>query len=152
MYQEWIYSRGLWNAHSELASLCHCSTMINENRTSLLRSGTSNKKPTTEKDLVMELWQNYVILACAVAQKGITPQLRCASPDPGSVLKKNSKTQKSVSIFVDWLIHICIGFPIYFANFESDSICLQYTVELQYLKYIGYLEYLEISKFITSPI
>lgn len=91
MYREWIYSRGLWNAHSELASLCHCSTMINENRTSLLRSGTSNKKPTTEKDLVMELWQNYVILACAVAQKGITPQLRCASPDPGSVLKKIEK-------------------------------------------------------------
>lgn len=74
--------------YSELASFFHCSTMINENRTSLLRSGTSNKKPTTEKDLVMELWQNYVILACAVAQKGIPPQFRCASPDPGSVLKK----------------------------------------------------------------
>lgn len=59
--------------------------MINENRTSLLRSGTSNKKPTTEKDLVMELWQNYVILACAVAQKGINTQFRCASPDPGYV-------------------------------------------------------------------
>lgn len=66
--------------------------------------------------------------------------------------EKNDEPQKSVLIFVDWLIHICIGFPIYFANFESDSICLQYTVELQYLKYIGYLEYLETSKFITSPI
>lgn len=69
---------------SNVYTLLEPSTMINENRTSLLRSGTSNKKPTTEKDLVMELWQNYVILACAVAQKGITPQLRCASPDPGS--------------------------------------------------------------------
>ncbi|XP_048776245.2 protein furry homolog-like isoform X3 [Ostrea edulis] len=69
---------------SNVYALLEPSTMINENRTSLLRSGTSNKKPTTEKDLVMELWQNYVILACAVAQKGIPPQFRCASPDPGS--------------------------------------------------------------------
>ncbi|XP_078324714.1 protein furry-like isoform X4 [Crassostrea virginica] len=69
---------------SNVYTLLEPSTMINENRTSLLRSGTSNKKPTTEKDLVMELWQNYVILACAVAQKGINTQFRCASPDPGS--------------------------------------------------------------------
>ncbi|XP_061189012.1 protein furry-like [Saccostrea echinata] len=69
---------------SNVYTLLEPSTMINENRTSLLRSGTSNKKPTTEKDLVMELWQNYVILACAVAQKGIPSQFRCASPDPGS--------------------------------------------------------------------
>lgn len=32
--------------------------------------------------------------------------------------EKNSKPQKSVLIFVDWLIHICIDFPIYFANFS----------------------------------
>lgn len=57
--------------------------MINENRaSSLLRSGVS-KKPPTEKDLHMQLWQNYVILACAVGQKGSSLALRCASPDPG---------------------------------------------------------------------
>jgi hypothetical protein len=49
---------------------------------SLLRSGTSSKKPTSEKDLHMQLWQNYVILACAVAQRDVIAPLRCASPVP----------------------------------------------------------------------
>ena len=58
--------------------------MINENRaSSFIRSGS--KKVTTEKDLHMQLWQNYVILACSVAQKTNLSELtqRCASPEPG---------------------------------------------------------------------
>ena len=58
--------------------------MINEYRgSSLLRSGTSNKKPTTERDVHMQLWQNYVIMACSIAQKETVAPHRCVSPDPG---------------------------------------------------------------------
>ena len=65
-------------------SICLDSTMINENRaSSFIRSGS--KKVTTEKDLHMQLWQNYVILACSVAQKTSLSELtqRCSSPEPG---------------------------------------------------------------------
>lgn len=58
--------------------------MINENRaSSFIRSGS--KKVTTEKDLHMQLWQNYVILACSVARTIPLSELaqRCVSPEPG---------------------------------------------------------------------
>ncbi|XP_063413170.1 protein furry-like isoform X1 [Mytilus trossulus] len=61
------------------------TTIMSEYRaSSLLRSGTSSKKPTSEKDLHMQLWQNYVILACAIAQRNVIAPLRCSSPDPAS--------------------------------------------------------------------
>ncbi|KAF2357084.1 Cell morphogenesis protein N-terminal [Trinorchestia longiramus] len=74
----------------------------NDNRASLLRSATTLKKPVCERDLYLNLWRNYVVLACrvvpsvasvsaSVASSSIsatvssassTPvQQRCASPD-----------------------------------------------------------------------
>ena len=61
---------------------CFRTMMSDYRASSLLRSGTSSKKPTSEKDLHMQLWQNYVILACAVAQRDVIAPLRCASPVP----------------------------------------------------------------------
>ena len=76
---------------NSLYPLVDPTTMMSDYRaSSLLRSGTSSKKPTSEKDLHMQLWQNYVILACAVAQRDVIAPLRCASPVPASSPENNS--------------------------------------------------------------
>lgn len=60
------------------------STQLNENRaSSILRSGS--KKVTTEKDVHMQLWQNYIILACSIAQQSAVIPQRCSSPELGWV-------------------------------------------------------------------
>lgn len=54
----------------------------NDNRASLLRSATQMKKPISERDVYMNLWRNYVVLACRVVPAITkTPFIRCASPD-----------------------------------------------------------------------
>lgn len=54
----------------------------NDNRASLLRSATQVKKPISERDVYMNLWRNYVVLACRVVPAITkTPIVRCASPD-----------------------------------------------------------------------
>ncbi|KAK7496521.1 hypothetical protein BaRGS_00012173, partial [Batillaria attramentaria] len=59
------------------------NTQMNENRaSSILRSGS--KKVTTEKDVHMQLWQNYIILACSIAQQNAVIPHRCSSPELGS--------------------------------------------------------------------
>ncbi|XP_021378295.1 protein furry-like isoform X2 [Mizuhopecten yessoensis] len=74
------------------------NNMINEFRTSsILRSGTSSKKPTTEKDVHMQLWQNYVILACSVAQKDSLNSYRCASPEQGSSPESEKSDSRQAS-------------------------------------------------------
>ena len=50
---------------------------------SILRSAGSSKKGTSEKDLHMQLWQNYVILACVTAVGTGAPGARSASPELG---------------------------------------------------------------------
>ncbi|KAB7496309.1 Protein furry-like protein-like [Armadillidium nasatum] len=54
----------------------------NENRASLLRSATQMKKPVNERDIYLNLWRNYIVVACRVVP-AITkaPVIRCASPD-----------------------------------------------------------------------
>ncbi|KAK8723927.1 hypothetical protein OTU49_011608 [Cherax quadricarinatus] len=57
-------------------------TPPNDNRASLLRSATQVKKPISERDVYMNLWRNYVVLACRVVPAITkTPVIRCASPD-----------------------------------------------------------------------
>lgn len=57
-------------------------TPPNDNRASLLRSATQMKKPISERDVYMNLWRNYVVLACRVVPAITkTPVIRCASPD-----------------------------------------------------------------------
>ncbi|XP_042872601.1 protein furry-like isoform X6 [Penaeus japonicus] len=57
-------------------------TPPNDNRASLLRSATQMKKPISERDVYMNLWRNYVVLACRVVPAITkTPFIRCASPD-----------------------------------------------------------------------
>ncbi|XP_045105728.1 protein furry-like isoform X4 [Portunus trituberculatus] len=57
-------------------------TPPNDNRASLLRSATQVKKPISERDVYMNLWRNYVVLACRVVPAITkTPIVRCASPD-----------------------------------------------------------------------
>ncbi|XP_070197468.1 protein furry-like isoform X3 [Littorina saxatilis] len=69
------------------------STQMNENRaSSILRSGS--KKVTTEKDVHMQLWQNYIILACSIAQQSAVIPHRCSSPELGAS-PDNVQTDKS---------------------------------------------------------
>ncbi|XP_064103219.1 protein furry-like isoform X6 [Macrobrachium nipponense] len=57
-------------------------TPPNDNRASLLRGSTQVKKPISERDIYMNLWRNYVVLACRVVPAVTkTPIIRCASPD-----------------------------------------------------------------------
>ncbi|CAL4082255.1 unnamed protein product, partial [Meganyctiphanes norvegica] len=57
-------------------------TPPNDNRASLLRSATAVKKPISERDVYMNLWRNYVVLACRVVPAITKAQvIRCASPD-----------------------------------------------------------------------
>ncbi|KAK3798079.1 hypothetical protein RRG08_034635 [Elysia crispata] len=59
---------------------------------SILRSGS--KKGTSEKDVHMQLWQNYVILACTVASNSTGAPLRCSSPELGSASSPESTSDK----------------------------------------------------------
>ncbi|XP_076040545.1 microtubule binding protein furry isoform X4 [Oratosquilla oratoria] len=57
-------------------------TPPNDNRASLLRSATQMKKPMSERDMYMNLWRNYAVLACRVVPAVTKAQvIRCASPD-----------------------------------------------------------------------
>ncbi|GFR96359.1 furry [Elysia marginata] len=59
---------------------------------SILRSGS--KKGTSEKDVHMQLWQNYVILACTVASNSTGAPLRCSSPELGAASSPESTSDK----------------------------------------------------------
>ncbi|GFN79511.1 protein furry homolog isoform x3, partial [Plakobranchus ocellatus] len=63
---------------------------------SILRSGS--KKGTSEKDLHMQLWQNYVILACTVASNSAGAPPRCSSPELGSASSPESTSDKSPAV------------------------------------------------------
>ncbi|XP_025086109.1 protein furry homolog isoform X4 [Pomacea canaliculata] len=72
------------------------NTQLNENRaSSILRSGS--KKVTTEKDVHMQLWQNYIILACSIAQQSAVIPQRCSSPELGSLSPESSPSDKTES-------------------------------------------------------
>ncbi|KAL5012719.1 hypothetical protein ScPMuIL_011270 [Solemya velum] len=101
-----VYSR-LMAVHA----LIDPSTLTNENRTSILRSGS--KKVTTERDIHMQLWQNYVILASSIAQKGTVLPHRCSSPEPGSspeslVSDKNDSRQNGGGCTASNLFHLLV--------------------------------------------
>ncbi|XP_048243647.1 protein furry-like isoform X3 [Haliotis rufescens] len=73
----------VYNKLNSLFPLVDPNTQTNENRaSSILRSGS--KKVTTERDVHMQLWQNYVVLACSIAQQGTVIPHRCSSPELGS--------------------------------------------------------------------
>ncbi|GAB1608168.1 protein furry-like isoform X4, partial [Argonauta hians] len=92
-----------------LFPLVDASSQTNEYRSSILRSGS--KKVTNDYDLYLRLWQNYVILACCLAQQQgtVLPHHRCASPELGfspenfqplsSDKTENKQTAQSSSLF-----------------------------------------------------
>ncbi|XP_014783664.1 protein furry, partial [Octopus bimaculoides] len=91
-----------------LFPLVDASSQTNEYRSSILRSGS--KKVTNDYDLYLRLWQNYVILACCLAQQGtVLPYHRCASPELGfspenfpplsSDKTENKQTAQSSNLF-----------------------------------------------------
>ncbi|KAK6976868.1 protein furry, partial [Biomphalaria glabrata] len=62
---------------------------------SILRS---SKKGTSEKDVHMQLWQNYVILACTIAMHSAGLPQRCSSPELGVASSPESTSDKSPTI------------------------------------------------------
>ncbi|KAL3879804.1 hypothetical protein ACJMK2_032086 [Sinanodonta woodiana] len=90
-----------------LYTLLDPNTMTNEYRaSSLLRSGS--KKVTTERDLHMQLWQNYVILACCIAQKKNILTSRSSTPDSGAPSEgEKGDTQKNGEKVSD-LFHLLV--------------------------------------------
>ncbi|XP_076468272.1 protein furry-like isoform X4 [Babylonia areolata] len=86
------------------------STMMNENRaSSILRSGS--KKVTTEKDVHMQLWQNYIILACSIAQQNAVIPHRCSSPELGSSpdTAQSDKSESRSSITASNLFRLLVA-------------------------------------------
>ncbi|BFZ15206.1 hypothetical protein BsWGS_18245 [Bradybaena similaris] len=73
------------------------STQTEQTRaSSILRSGS--KKGTSEKDVHMQLWQNYVILACTIAMHSAGLPQRCSSPELGTASSPESVSDKSPTI------------------------------------------------------
>ncbi|XP_059157209.1 protein furry homolog isoform X2 [Physella acuta] len=62
---------------------------------SILRS---SKKGTSEKDVHMQLWQNYVILACTIAMHSAGLPQRCSSPELGVASSPESNSDKSPTV------------------------------------------------------
>nr|AOV18883.1 furry [Lymnaea stagnalis] len=62
---------------------------------SILRS---SKKGTSEKDVHMQLWQNYVILACTIAMHSAGLPQRCSSPELGVASSPESTSDKSPTV------------------------------------------------------
>ncbi|XP_052278154.1 protein furry-like isoform X3 [Dreissena polymorpha] len=88
-----------------LYTLLEPNNMINEHRAStFIRS--SSKKVTTERDLHMQLWQNYVILSCAVAQTTPITELvqKYTLPEPSVVNDETTDKVSSVSMLFKQLV------------------------------------------------
>ncbi|XP_053400043.1 protein furry-like isoform X2 [Mercenaria mercenaria] len=80
-----------------LYTLLDPGNMINENRaSSFIRSGS--KKAPTEKDHHMQLWQNYVILACSVAQNTPITDIvnRIVLPEPSTLTEEKADKNSNV--------------------------------------------------------
>ena len=63
---------------STVISLCF-SVVMNESRTSSILRGS--RKVTTERDMYMSLWKNYVVMGCCIAPPSILHEPRSMSPD-----------------------------------------------------------------------
>ncbi|XP_041356858.1 protein furry-like isoform X3 [Gigantopelta aegis] len=86
----------IYNKLTALFPLVDPNTQTNDNRaSSILRSGS--KKVTTERDLHMQLWQNYVVLACSIAQQGSVIPHRCSSPELGNSSPESAGPDKGES-------------------------------------------------------
>ncbi|ESO93945.1 hypothetical protein LOTGIDRAFT_105090, partial [Lottia gigantea] len=74
------------------------NTQTNDNRASSILRGS--KKLTTEKDVHMQLWQNYVVMACSIAQQGAVIPHRCSSPELGSSSPESisEKTESRITV------------------------------------------------------
>ncbi|KAL4229825.1 hypothetical protein ACF0H5_010217 [Mactra antiquata] len=88
-----------------LYTLLDPNNMINENRaSSFIRSGS--KKTPTEKDHHMQLWQNYVILACSVAQTTPITDIvqNVVLPEPCTLSDEKSDKTSNVSTMFKQLV------------------------------------------------
>ncbi|KAK6173602.1 hypothetical protein SNE40_017022 [Patella caerulea] len=87
------------------------STQTNDNRASSILRGS--KKLTTEKDVHMQLWQNYVVMACSIAQQGAVIPHRCSSPElgnssPESIASEKTESRTAVNSTASNLFHLLV--------------------------------------------
>ncbi|XP_012945432.1 protein furry homolog isoform X2 [Aplysia californica] len=66
------------------------SAQTEQTRASSILRSAGSKKGTSEKDVHMQLWQNYVIMACTVAMHSNCLLHRCSSPELGAASSPES--------------------------------------------------------------
>ncbi|WAQ97896.1 FRYL-like protein [Mya arenaria] len=84
-----------------LYNLLEPNNIISEHRASSFIRSSGSKKVTTEKDLHMQLWHNYVILTCAVAQNTpITEAInKYTLPEPSVLTEDGGEKPSLGSLF-----------------------------------------------------